>query len=344
MNTFWGCETEALTELSGVFGTQSVRLGDLVDEAAGAVHAAEWIGPDAEDHRRRTDELVETVIELIERLRRLGELLGDEAEEQEVCSRPERTPAPAGGPPGIDPSDVGTWGPWIGGPSTAPDPLRPVPAPAPAGEEFALDPALLAEARAQRELALGAVPVLGTLQTLAGAHESLGHVLDRAEEALEGSPLEALTPMIDLARVPHAAAGTAVGEGSTFGQMTAGVDDALANHVQTAEEVSAAVGDGDWAGALRAGERGMYRHAGAVADILTATPVPAVATFASALLGTGADAIEVLDPEAAAPLREAERVLGESGRIWVDGRDRVTDAETYFELRRTHAPAPWDTR
>lgn len=392
MNTFWGCETEALTELSDVFGLRAVRLRTVVQGAAQAVRTAAWTGPDAEEHRLRTQEMVESAAGLLERLRALGELMGAEAEAQEICSQPEEATGPATDPLGVravppwvqdpfervprlsgpgddgwgpmiggpfaakdpvaladrlpDLPDLGGIGPWIGGPLMAEDPLRPIPAPRPVpeGEEFALDPEVLAAAEQGRKRALRAVPGVGTVQMLMGLHTGAGAVLDQAEQSLEGSGLGAFAPVLDVARAPHTIAGVALGEESILGQTASGIDRSIANVMQTGDEVSTAIGDGDIAGALRAGERGMYRHAGAMADIATATALPAFAGATSEVLGTGADMVGLVSPEAAAPLHEASELSGEVGRLWEQDRARLTDAEQYYDLRRKYLSTPWDQR
>jgi hypothetical protein len=389
MNTFWGCETEALTELSTVFGTRAARLRALIETTAGTVHATTWRGPDAEDHRRRTDEMVEVVLRLVERLRRLGELLGEEAEEQETCSRPRSASTPAGDPLGVratppwvpdpgwglpplggpsqpplgpmiggplmakDPTaiadalpDLDDVGPWIGGPFMAPDPGRtlPAPRPVPEDEDFALDPGSLSTAEDVRTSLLGGVPVVGTVQTIAGFHEQAGHLYDGAEQMLQDSGLGAFAPLVDVARIPHTVSGAVLGEDSTFGQLTSGLDRGIANTIQTTGEVAAAIGDGDLAGAAGAAERGLYRQAGVTADVLTAGPFTAVTGTASELLGTGADLVEPVSPEAAAPLHEAARAARDVGEGYQGILDDLTDAERYYDARRAYVPLPWDQR
>lgn len=387
MNTFWGSDTVALTELSAEFSTDAAQLGAVITAAARTVHATAWFGPDAEDHRRSTDEAVDTVIRLVEKLRELGELLEGEASEQDVCSRPDTAQGPAGDPLGVratppwipDPAvglpplqgsgDTG-WGPMIGGPLMHPDPqrlvdglpdldelwpmiggpfmrqdpLRPIPAPhpLPEGEEFALDPEILAEAQLDRKLALGAIPVVGTAQTLMGVHSGMGKIFDRAEQNLEETGLGAFAPTVSVMRIPHTISGPVLGSDSVPGQVISGIDQGIANVMQTSEEVSSAIGDGDLAGIVRASERGMYRHAGAMADILTATPVPAMSRTASELIGTGADLVESVNPEAAAPLRAMEQSTLEFGQQWQLGLDGITDPERYYDLRREYLPTPWD--
>ncbi|MDN5898907.1 MAG: hypothetical protein L0H74_02440 [Brachybacterium sp.] len=390
MNTFWGCETERLTELSTVFDTRAVQLRALILQARLGVHAVDWIGPDAEEHRRCAEDLVETVITLIERLRKLAELLGREAAEQNLCSRAEEGPARAGDPLGVratppwvpdpgerlpslsgpsvedllprlggplmaeDPSriaellpdlpDLRDIGPLIGGPLMAEPPLRPHPAsrPLPEGEDFALDPEILAEAEHQRNLVLGGIPGVGLAQTMMSAHEAVGGFYDRVELTLEESGYGAFTPVVSLARIPHDASDVVLGENSVLGQTLSGIDRGVANAIQTGGEVFTAVGDGDLAGAVRATERGSYRHAGSVADILTATPVPAVAETTSDLIGTSAELTEPISPEAAQTLRTAEQSVRDLGHGWEQGQERLTDPEFYYDLRRTYFPTGWD--
>lgn len=398
MNTFWGCDTEALTALSEVVTGRAEQLRRLATALRASVHVTTWCGPDAQEWRRRTDEAVQRVISLVETLRRLAELLASEAEEQIACSRPENGAAPAAG---IDPSLVWArlprlsgasrgsgplgglppldeWGPLIGGPIMADDPgdlfpdlgevpdipgLRPQiwdpylprepwPLPwgppaardLPEGEDFSLDPEILREAQRDRRLALGSLPIVGPVQLASGVHEGVGDAYDRAEQMLEDAGLGGLTPVVSVARLPHTVTGAVLGEKSVFGQAVSSVDQGIANVMQTGEEVSAAIGDGDLAGAVRAGERGIYRHTGAVADLVTATAVPAAAETASDILGTGAELTGRVSPEAAAPLREAAQSVREAGQAWERTHDRLTDPERYYDLRRQYAPMPWDPR
>jgi hypothetical protein len=230
--------------------------------------------------------------------------------------------------PGL-PTPPGGWGPWIGGPfmpSTPPPP--PASGPLPEGEEFALDPAVLAEAREDRELALGAVPVVGPIQTAMGVHE-----------AAEGTVLE---PVARVARLPHTVTEPLLGEDSTAGQIASTLDRGWANALQTGSEVTSALGEGDWGAAARAGERGMYRTAETSADLLTITPVPALSRTGADLLGEGADAVRPLSPDAAAGLERTEGSLREFGEGLEGAREDLTDSERWYDARRRHAPLPWD--
>lgn len=400
MNTFWGCDTDTMTDLSAMFGERAGLLGTLIERTADTVRTTTWFGPDAEDHRLRTEDVVTTAHELIELLRRLGELLGEESAEQSAASAAQgSTPAdstspgsmPAGGDPlgvratppwvtgdrrfgGLSDRRVTDWGPLIGGPLAEEDPfagrrpLAPLPAlkdigpmlgtplvrgvataisaqgPLPEGEEFDLDPEILEEAQGDRRLALGAIPVVGSVQSLMGVHAGIGAGFDRGERMLEENGLGAAVPVLDVLRLPHTITDVLLGEKSVLGQVTSGIDRGIANGMQTTEEISAALGEGDWSGALRAGERGAYRQADVTADLLTATPIPAASESLSSLLGTGGDLLEPVSPEAAARLHSAERSADALGQSWEDWQDRLTDGESHYDLRRRYAPMPWDPK
>lgn len=393
MNTFCGCDTETLTDLSSVFGERAGHLRALMDGAAGSVRVTAWFGPDAEDFRDRVDKAVEDAIRLIETIRELGELLGKESAQQTSCSQPDEGAGTAddalrsmraewpgsvreaeisplmaepgaqgwgpmiGGPLAMeDPTslldrlpprpDLEDLAPLLGGPFMAPGPLRPIPQPQPVpdGEEFALDPAILADAQKDRRLGLGAIPIVGTAQMAMGVHDGIGRLLDNTEGVLEGSGLSFATPIVSAARVPHALTGIALGERSVAGQVVDSIDRQLANTVQTTGEVSAAIGDGEWGGAARAAERGFYRHVDAGADVLTATSLPAVGDAGSQIAGSAADVIEPLSPAAAAPLRSIEDASREFVEDLESGHDWLTDGERYYDLRRKYVTMPWDLR
>lgn len=396
MNTFWGCETEDLTELSAVVEARAGRLGTLVRDTALRARAVAWFGPDAEDHRLRAEDLAERVIDLVEKLRELGELLDDEAEEQEICSRPENGAAPASGPFGVRTEasdDAGDFGhqPVLGGTggsappsptiSVAPEssrfegdwPFR-IPeglpslqgapqghpmiggpfmdekawqqardrGPLPAGEDVALSPEHLAEAEHLRTRAGRLHPLLGAPQMMMRTHEAIGGVYDSVEQGLVESGHGHLTPLVSLARLPHDIAGGALEEPSVLGQVTSAVDRGVANVLQTEEEVFTEASEGDTAGAVRAMERGLYRHTGMLADIATSTAVPAAADTASDLIGTGAEVAEPFSPEAAEALREAESSVRDVGLTWEQGQETITDPALYYDARRTLYPMPWD--
>lgn len=237
------------------------------------------------------------------------------------------------------PTPPGGWGPWSGGPFMPSPPPPVVSGPLPEGEQFALDPEIVAEARGDRELALGSVPVAGHIQTALGLHEELGHLNDRLDEAAGGTVFE---PLARVARVPHTVTEPVLGEGSTAGQLAGVLDRSWANVLQTGSEVTAAVGEGDLAAAARAGERGLYRSAENSADLLTITPIPAYAETGADLLGEGADAVRGISPEAAAALESAEATVREDVEGLTDFRETLTDGETWYDARRRYAPMPWD--
>ncbi|ASK67233.1 hypothetical protein CFK39_14230 [Brachybacterium avium] len=387
MNTFWGCETEHLTELSTIFDTRAVRLRALIQRALLCARAADWIGPDAEEHHRCTEDLAETVILLVEKLRKLGELLGKEAQEQDLCSQPDDVTRLGGDPLGVratppwvqdefdrlpslqgsrwkdlqpriagpfmaeDPTELlpdlpsfDELDPVIAGPIMAEDPpwATPPSRPLPEGEDFALDPEILAAAQDRRELALGEVPAVGTAQTLMSVHESIGDGFDRVELKLEDNGYGAFVPAVSLARLPHEVSGAVLGEHSVLDQTFSAIDRGVANVTQTSDEVLTAAGDGDAAGAFRAFERGAFRQVGVSADLLTVSALPAAADTTSDLIGTSADLVEPFNAHSAEALRTAEQSVREVGLGWERGQEQLTDPEFYYDLRRRYLPAPWD--
>lgn len=417
MNTFFGCEPEALEDLSERMLEDAERLIELIERLRELSSAVPWIGPDAEAHRRRTEVAASDGIGVVAGLRRGAATLQRDAAEQELASQAETSPVDLGralraempphyardgeesgtdggagsrlggvtglgvrrfvagtprlqdeGPlenPGRwvggpfmaeDPPDLPTLpdpfdlpggpGRWIGGPMMplGTQPRLPEPTPIPEGEDFSLDPEFLEQAQQDRRLGLGAIPLVGTTQMLMGGHSAVDDFFDRTEQNLEQSGLEELAPAVSIARIPHTVSGIAIGEKSVLGQATSSLDRQIANVYQAGSEISSAVGDGDWAGAARAGERWMYRQADASADLLTATPVPAASEAAADLLGTGADVVETVHPEAAAPLRDAEQAVRGAGEDWESALDHLTDGERYYDLRRQYAPMPWDPR
>lgn len=394
MNTFWGCETEQLAALSTAVGAEAVRLHRLMRSCTQVARAVTWFGPDAEDHRRTMEDLVETAKTVIELLRRWSELLRQEAAAQDLCSQPDGSAEAGGGlldvratppwhpgpgeegphqPAGLE---AGPWMPQIGGPLAAEDPTRladllpdlsefedlgpmiggplmsedplwdhAVPrGDLPPGESFELDAEVLEESREMRELTLGALPLAGALQTTMGMHEKLDAAFDGAERTLSDSGLEELTPLVAIARTPNDLSGAVLGEASMLGQVTRNLDRGLANVAQTGTEVSDALGEGDLAGAARAGERGLFRSMGSTAELLTATPVPALAETASDLAGNAAALVEPFDRGTSQILRAQEQGLRDLGEEWERGRLELVDPERYYDQRRSALPMPWDPK
>jgi len=380
MDTFCGCDTAALDDLSSIVGERAAHLGAVMEGAAQVAAATDWFGPDGQCFREQVDELIEKARDLFERLRELGELLREESAEQNACSQPDGqggtwrdglralraelprlvselglSPSVLGGPFMMkDPigfvdrlpplPDLGSLGPLIGGPLLRRDPLRPLPPPQPLpeGEDFALDPELLDEAQQDRRVMLGALPFIGTAQLAMGIHGGVGRFYDRVEETLEASGLGAATPLVSAARIPHHVSGIPLGEKSIPAQALDVVDRQLANVAQTSAEVSSAVGEGDWAGATRAAERAIYRHIDASVDLMTANPGPAIAEAAAGFAGSAADITEPFSPAAAEPLRDVETTMRDAGAGLEDGHHWLTDGERYYDLRRQYAPLPWD--
>lgn len=281
--------------------------------------------------------------------RGLGERLGGREVPEEIAPL-------IGGPlaaprsPGDAPSVPGGWerSPLVGGPITAPGTpggpvigTPPTNPPMPSPDDLSLDPELLEEAQGYREPAIGAVPVLGTLQGLVSAHGTVGTWYDRAETTLDDAGLGGLTPVVDAARIPWHAASAVIGEDSITGQVLGGADRKIANVLQTSGELSAALGEGDLAGAVRATEKGVLRDADATVDILAANPIGAGLGAASGMAGSTADLVEGVSPEAAAGLRTVEDRLAADRERWEDATD-LTDPQRVYDARRRGAPMPWD--
>ncbi len=115
MNTFWGCEPEALTDLSTVFADGGDRIRLLRERILETMHATTWEGPDAQVHRQRTADAAATMTHLLEALRRFSEQLCQEAEAQTVCSSAE-------GAPSHDPLGIWATPPWVRDPVPLPIP------------------------------------------------------------------------------------------------------------------------------------------------------------------------------------------------------------------------------
>src|SRR5699024_5777196 len=231
--------------------------------------------------------------------------------------------------------------PWAE-PFAAPLERRELDDPLPAGEDFALDPDGLPGAARLRQKLVGQIPVAGFLQYAPALHEGMGDVYDEIEQGLEDHGRGAFRPVVSLARIPHESSGVLIGEDSMLGQTVSALDRSIANFGQTGQEVLTEIGDGDLSGAIRAGERGLYRNIDIGADLLTASPVPAAADAVSDIIGTGADMAEPITPEGAQLLRDAEETIRGHGESWERGQEQLTDPEFYYDLRRRYVPMPWD--
>ena len=254
--------------------------------------------------------------------------------------------------------------PFVGGPIPTPDlsdlwpiltrpmepepvfgaPLRPSPAPVAPDEKYPLDDDHLADAESIRRLALRTVPGGGIAQGILDGHDAVGDLFDGAETVLEENGLGSLTPLVDVARIPHTLTEPVLGEGSMPGQMVTGIDRGIANTLQTGEEVTTALGQGDVAEAARSAERGMHRHVGNTTDLLTATAFPTAAQSVSDVLGTGGDLADGISPGAGDGLHRASDAFQRAHDELQGGLDTITGAEAAYDLRRQYVPMPWDER
>src|SRR5699024_418800 len=165
---------------------------------------------------------------------------------------------------------------------------------------------------------------------------------DALTQGLGAPGTGAFSPVGSLARIPPEVSGVLIGEASMLGQTVSALDRSIANFGQTGQEVLTEIGDGDLSGAIRAGERGLYRNIDIGADLLTASPVPAAAAAVSDIIRTGADMAEPITPEGAQLLRDAEETIRGHGESWDRGQEQLPDPEFYYDLRRRYVPMPWD--
>src|SRR5699024_11630893 len=83
MDTFCGCDTAALDDLSSMVGERAAHLGAVMEGVAQVVATTDWFGPDEQGFQEQLDEVYERARELFERLRELGELLREESRSEE---------------------------------------------------------------------------------------------------------------------------------------------------------------------------------------------------------------------------------------------------------------------
>ena len=214
----------------------------------------------------------------------------------------------------------------------------------PDGEEYDLSPRALENGESVRQEALSYVPGASQAQQLMGLHEQKGNFLDGAEEVLVDHGYDSLVPAVDLARVGQSGTSLLIGENSTIGQAAEGLDMMVANAGQTTVEVSDAVGNGDLDGAIRAGERGIYRNYEGLATVVTASPVWKIPEVGGDMAGSAADAIEPFSPAAAEPLRSLESTSHDIGDQVNGFKGEMLDSENWYDARRRAIPLPWDPR
>ncbi|WP_422117227.1 hypothetical protein [Brachybacterium sp. UNK5269] len=367
MTTSWGCDTEAVQALAATADARAALLLALIDRLRAAADAVDWHGPDAQAHRGRTAAVTAAASALCRTLRDRAAMLRDEAAQQEHASQAEPSADPLrlmaaelpgleevgrwiGGPlrarPGgqgfpIPPALPGGAGPWIGGPLQRPSGAG-ARQPLPAGEDFALTADRLEGAERLRRRAFASTSYTALAQSAMDIHAAVGAGLDLAETALTDHGLGAFVPLVSLARIPHATSSLLVGEESTAGQVTGQLEHLAANVHQTGAEVADAIGRGDVAAAIRAGERGAFRHHEGVLGVVTASPLWEVPAVGAEALGHAADAVEGVSPAAAQGLREAEHRSAELGEHVEGVRETWLGGESWYDARRRAVTLPWD--
>lgn len=243
----------------------------------------------------------------------------------------------------------GPFGPMIGGPFAAPfDPAAvPVaygPGELPEGEPFAPDQGRLDDAAAERELWLGKIPVVGDIASLPSLYESSGGFYDGMRTHMEQAGLGEYTGAVSLMEASHDLGGAAVGERSVLAQYVDGIDRGFANLDQTTSDISAAVGDRDAGGVVRALERSGFRQAEIALDTITANPLPGMVDAVGNASGHLGEAVTPFAPETAARLEHFEQVTETHLEQVEEAWQRATDAETWYDRRRSTVRMPWDPR
>lgn len=227
------------------------------------------------------------------------------------------------------------WDPHLARPF---GPMAPIPVLRDTGAE-APDVSITADGEAVRSAGAKHVPGLKQVQAMMGAHEWIGGGIDRLESGMQDAGYGQYTGVLAPAKVMHGITGMAIGEDSVPGQILGAADAQIANTYHSAGAVSSRILDGDLLGAAREAEMGVLRHAESQIDLVTASPLRAVAGFASDSLETGAD---VLDP--IAPPAVSQRLRGAAGSIdsHVAAWDEATSAQRFLDLRYRYVPTPWD--
>lgn len=369
MDTIWGCDPEQMDELVETLVERAERLIRLIELLRDLVATVTWTGPDADAFRESTAAAMEAATAVARRITACGGVLSEEARAQDRAScadGPAGVPGPGGGlAVGAGLSGLVSrghdlvgrvasglrgleevWDPrLLGGPlagpvvGPAPGPGQaPAAAPLPEDEAYGLDPDRLERAQAFRESVIGEIPYAAEVQSMLSAHTALGNGLDSAEQSLEDNGLGFATPLVTLARIPHATSGAMIGENSALGQVAAGIDRSFANVAQTTSEITDALGEGDLAGAARAAERGAYRGVEYGMETLMPSPVPTFLDATANGVGALADLAEPVHGGTADALRGVEDL----SRHRLEQYERFTDSERVYDARRQYVRLPWD--
>lgn len=358
MTNFFGCDPTELDDLASRILERMERIRRLIEAIRTLSSSVTWDGPDADGYRARTEatcaQAEQAATELGERARQLQE----EAQQQEDASAAHRGEIWEIAVPLMKKFSEMGWKQPSDGPIIVPHPLPPiglptqqpgggitlpqgwpVPPPAPERDEpYALDDVHLQRGRAIREEALGVVPYAGTVQSVMNLHGRAEDGIDHLEGLVAGTVLEEpLAPTIDEMRLAHSVSGAVIGEQSTLGHIAGGVDRTYGSALQTFDEVSAALGEGDAAGAARAAERGAYRHVEASIDTLAA-PIAAAPAVLEDMAAHAADHLEHESPAAAGIARGVEDLAAGAGEAW----DEASDLEKVYDARRRTVTMPWD--
>jgi len=205
------------------------------------------------------------------------------------------------------------------------------------------DADILAGAEGFRTLALRKVPGLGLLQGANIGHGRVEAAVEDAESWLTSNGHEEWVPVLDLASTPVTVGGALFGDESVLGQSLRGIDQTLANRVQTTGKVGSELLEGDLGGAARELEYGMLRDIENVSLLTLPDPAPAVLGAGEELLRDTANASELIAPSPVSErIHAAADGVGSLKEQMEDARGVLTDPQELLRRRREHLPLPWD--
>src|SRR5690606_19530521 len=142
---------------------------------------------------------------------------------------------------------------------------------------------------------------------------------------------------------PLAVTGVLIGEESIVGQSLRGVDQSIANRLQTAEGVVSGIREGDAGEVARELEYGMLREVENSSLLLLPDHSAPILVAGEELLGTAAEVSSVIGPPPlTTALDDAHEGVGDLREHMAHTRGTATDPQQLLRMRREHAPMPWD--
>ena len=190
-----------------------------------------------------------------------------------------------------------------------------------------------------RSEALNLLPGGALVEPTLGLHRAMGDLMD---SAVDHAPWSA--PFLAPTRIGHAVTGIAMGEESGAVQVLDSADRLIANSLQTTGDVAEALAHGDLGGAARSIEHGMYRHADAAVDLLTANSIGAAVSANEKVFDAIADAAEPFSPDAVEQIRAFSEPVTSGWEQFEGDWDHATSGQTWYDRRREAVPLPWDLK